>query len=176
MRKSKNKQFVEEARAFARGAHRGQTYGDGSSYFGTHLADVANVLEEFGFTAVEFPEIMAAGWLHDVVEDTPCSLDSVHGAFGPVVADIVWRVTEGTNRRERHERTYPKLNANRDAVIVKLADRIANVRRSVKATSKEGKLDMYQKEWLEFQAALRIDSDAREVPLWLELDRLLSGS
>lgn len=169
--------FYEEyflAKMFARGLHYNQKYGNDEPYM-VHLADVDRILVEFGYLSMRWVEIRIAAWLHDAVEDQDVALDDIEELFGKVVRDIVWCVTdgEGKNRRERHEHTYLKLNRNRKAVILKLADRIANVRQSLKPGSK-GKLSMYKKEWAGFQDALRHNSTQEELPLWQELDRLFN--
>jgi len=70
------------------------------------------------------------------------------------VANIVFDVTDelGKTRAIRHNRTYPKVRNNQKALIVKLADRIANVRFSKKQGSHQ--FDMYKKEHAEFKGAL----------------------
>ena len=74
----------------------------------------------------------------------------------PWVAEIVYAVTDelGRNRKERKEKTYPRIAANKDAIAVKLCDRIANVQESSKTNHRLYK--MYQKEQADFKAALNL--------------------
>jgi guanosine-3',5'-bis(diphosphate) 3'-pyrophosphohydrolase len=71
--------------------------------------------------------------LHDVVEDTPCTIDDVRREFGARVAELVGWVTkptpeEGSDRRAAKEAYLMRLqDAPDDAVLVKLADRASNV-------------------------------------------------
>ncbi len=65
-RRSPGAVLVERAATLARLAHAGQRY-NGSPYT-DHLEAVAGTLREHG---VDDPELIAAAWLHDVVEDTP---------------------------------------------------------------------------------------------------------
>jgi (p)ppGpp synthase/HD superfamily hydrolase len=74
----------------------------------------------------------------------------------------------GRNRKERHEKTYPKTAKNPKAVILKLADRIANVTFSVR--SGEDKLRMYKKEHESFRAIL---FDGQNLDMWERLDALM---
>jgi len=133
---------IKAAQAFASVKHEGQKYGENDPYT-KHLAHVAEVLRRFKFDA---EDLQVAAWLHDTVEDTDASITQIEMMFGRNVADIVGRVTNepGKNRKERHAKTYPKIQASMDATTLKLADRIANVESSVESDDK--KLQMYRKE------------------------------
>jgi len=111
-----------DARDFAIEAHGQQRYGDAP--YDAHLAAVVQILSEFGYGGA----YEAAGWLHDVVEDTGIVIDQVRDRFGDEVADLVDAVTGlGANRAERNARIYAGLQRCPAAAVVKLADRIANV-------------------------------------------------
>lgn len=108
-------------------AHEGQTYGEHP--YVRHLTDVTDILAAWGCD----DETMAAGWLHDVLEDTEVTWDTICNLFGPRVAWMVANCTgEGENRAERVEWLLGNLAATADfrACVVKLADRIANVEAS----------------------------------------------
>lgn len=114
--------MTSEAEAFAVAAHGGQLYG-GRPYR-EHLAAVVGVLHDFGFVGA----YEAAGWLHDVVEDTPVDLATVAALFGADVASMVDAVTGlGATRAERIARIYAGIMREPQAAAVKLADRITNV-------------------------------------------------
>jgi (p)ppGpp synthase/HD superfamily hydrolase len=161
---------VTSARAFALAAHADQRYG-GQPY-SYHLDAVATLLAPFGETA------QVVGYLHDVVEDTPVTVEEVRSAFGEFVARCVLLLTDepGANRRERKAKTNAKLakvtGGEELALIVKAADRLANVRESAKGGN-GSKLEMYRKEHAAFrQAAYRpglCDT------LWQEIEALLDG-
>ncbi|MGQ3040868.1 MAG: HD domain-containing protein [Brevundimonas sp.] len=115
--------MIEAARAFAIAAHGDQIYGDDQPYE-HHLAEVAAVLG--GWT--DDPELVAAAWLHDTLEDTPVSRSELETRFGARIARIVWAVTaEGDTRPEKMAAIYRKIAETPDAALVKLADRVANV-------------------------------------------------
>lgn len=159
--------LVEQARAFAIAAHGDQKYGENP--YSVHLDDVDAVLVEFGH---DDPILRAAGQLHDVLEDTKVTYGQLMLVFLSTVSDIVYGVTDipGINRAESHARTYPHVAGNLPRTIVKLADRIANVRRS--KIDKPALLKMYRKEYPFFRHMLY--TDAPEVnAMWVELDRLL---
>lgn len=158
----------ERAMEFAREAHRGQTYGHGD-FFELHLARVVDTLERFG---VSDPALLAAGWLHDVVEDTPTTIETIHFEFGWKVADLVSRLTDekGGNRRQRQEKTHARIRGSIDAVRVKLADRIANVEFSLE--TENPLLDgMYRKEYGRFRNGLYRRGEYEE--MWAVLDGIL---
>jgi guanosine-3',5'-bis(diphosphate) 3'-pyrophosphohydrolase len=79
------------------------------------------------------PDVLSAAVLHDVVEDTPVSNDELAERFGPRVAELVGWVTipeagEGEDRAEVKKASLGRLaSAPRDAILVKLADRLSNV-------------------------------------------------
>lgn len=156
-----------EIAAFAIRAHRDQRYGDRP--YASHLIDVVENLRRFG---VDTPELVAAAWLHDTVEDTAVTVQEVAERFGPRVAALVSAVTTspGPTRKERLVHTYPRIAATEGAVLVKLADRIANVEACW--STRDRRLFMYREEYPAFRAALRVEG---EVPqMWAHLDRLLA--
>lgn len=161
---------------FAEAAHAGQLYAEEVTYT-HHLECVVEVLKRFGFTD---PVMISAGYMHDCVEDTTRSYNDIKTRFGEEVAELVYAVTNelGRNRKERNEKTYPKIRGNRGATALKLADRIANVEYSL---ANGGKDDMYAKEYPGFKAALCVPSqdwieglpDSAIDRMWTTLDRLL---
>jgi guanosine-3',5'-bis(diphosphate) 3'-pyrophosphohydrolase len=114
--------LAARARAFAVEAHVAQRYGERPYVY--HLAAVVQVLEDFGFSEVA----IAAGWLHDVVEDTPATIEEIASAFGEDVAKLVWAVTGESEQRDAHSASiHKKILAHPEAASIKLADRIANL-------------------------------------------------
>lgn len=158
---------VKEAAYFAISAHGNQTY-DGYPYY-FHLEEVVEVLREYGFTEDVY---VMSGYLHDALEDTAVSYNDIKNKFGVDVAEIVYAVTDelGRNRKERKEKTLPKIAALYDAIVVKLADRIANMRNSMKKGHKMN--EMYAKEYEEFKKIL-YDGSIELKPMWYELDCLM---
>jgi guanosine-3',5'-bis(diphosphate) 3'-pyrophosphohydrolase len=154
------------ASVWAKEAHGDQEYGDGLPYV-THLDDVRDVLEEYGIFSLD---MWVAAYLHDIVEDTTVTIEEVEARFGPFVADTVSRVTNptGGNRAERHAIAYPRIRESVHATMLKLADRIANVRSG-------GKTGMYRKEHPRFKEMLyRNDFGQTVESMWLELEKLLT--
>jgi len=146
---------IIKARSFALKAHNSQIYGEIYPYY-KHLEDVDNILRKFGFTEEKDLDLLVAVWLHDVMEDTATSYSDVKKAFDENIAEIVYCMTDelGRNRKEKKAKTYPKIRSNPKSVILKVADRIANVLFS--RQQKSTHFDMYQKEYNDFQYNLRI--------------------
>jgi (p)ppGpp synthase/HD superfamily hydrolase len=164
--------LIKKAMEFATKAHMSQTYSPRYPYF-KHLEDVYNVLIEFGFKE-DNPEdlpVLQGGWLHDTMEDTATSYSDLKNIFGEELAEIVYCDTDelGRNRKEKKEKTFPKTRSNGKSVIIKVADRIANVRFALQEQSPQ--LEMYKKEHTEFQYNLRIYKHIE--PMWECLDKLL---
>jgi len=177
------KDFDTEYRAavdYAIKHHGDQTYGDGVPYI-THLVQVAMVLVRFGFHPARGSEdeqrrarnLIIAAILHDVVEDTDVTREDVAAEFGDSIATLVYAVSNepGKNRRERHAKSHGKLIEIEDGIILKLADRIANLE-SCHATRNK-LIGMYRKEWDGFKKKLRHTTKAPDV-MWDYLERLIA--
>ena len=115
---------------FATAHHGDQRRKTGAPYT-EHLLEALQILVEgAGVTA---SDVIVATVLHDVVEDTPCTLADVAAEFGPRVAELVGWVTipdpgPGEDRQAVRQAHLARLrDAPRDARLVKLADRMSNV-------------------------------------------------
>jgi hypothetical protein len=169
------------ARAFATQVHADQKYDSGTEPYVVHLAEVRDVLVEFGWQA-NAPsyelDLLVSAWLHDVLEDTDISFSEIHEKFGLKVADLVWAVTGvGGSRKARNEDAYEKMRSLPVAIPLKLADRIANARAS-KQTSPNKLYAMYRSEYVDFYGRLwpSTNPDDRSSRMWVALDLLLGGS
>lgn len=122
--------FVEKAYDYAKQAHEGQTRYSGEPYF-IHPAATAKVLAEYGMDATT----IAAGLLHDAVEDGRVSREEMEKEFGKELLFIVDGVTKlGTHKyrgAERHAESLRRLlvatASDIRVLIVKLADRYHNM-------------------------------------------------
>lgn len=128
-------------------AHEGQMYGNVPYWM--HCLEVYMTMTSLGITD---PNVLAAGWLHDTLEDTKLTGPEIEKQFGPTVATLVALVTDksGKSRKERHQATYPGIAQNIGACYVKLCDRIANVRNCLE-TGNTKLFNMYYKERDEFE-------------------------
>ena len=118
---------LHDAIEVARSAHEGLLYGD--LPYMAHLEWVVGVLRWFG----KEDRLVVAGYLHDVLEDTPVSQPFLQTHFGDEVVSLVWAVTgQGPTRKDRNRDAYRKirqLHSERpdlDPTSLKLGDRIAS--------------------------------------------------
>lgn len=147
-----NPNLLVRAVTFAENAHAGQRYGP-HAYIAHAVATVA-VLRRFDIID---EEILAAGYLHDVLEDCPQVTSAIlFQHFPPETVDIVLCVTDGpgADRLDKKYWMYKKVRAhhNHGAVTVKLADRIANTEYS--RIHCQRKFEMYNREHLQFRSEL----------------------
>jgi (p)ppGpp synthase/HD superfamily hydrolase len=160
----------EDARKFALAAHGEQKYGN--QPYSVHLDAVANLARPFGETA----EVIA--YLHDVVEDTDVTVKQIEQEFTALIADAVAVLTDepGKNRRERKSKTYAKMSKVTGeveiALVVKAADRLANMRACV-ADKNKALLALYRSEYPVFRKSVFRAETCDEI--WSELDALYVG-
>ena len=124
--------LLRRAYDFSKAEHAGQKRRSGEPYL-THPLEVASLVADMRLDDVA----IAAGLLHDVVEDTLTSIDRVRDLFGPKVAHVVEGVTKistipFSSSEERQAENFRKmLLAMVDdirVILVKLADRLHNMR------------------------------------------------
>lgn len=160
--------MLDDARSFAVTAHGSQMYGARPYVF--HLDAVVGLLTPYGV------EAQIVGYLHDVVEDTAVTEDEVRKRFGHLVGECVSLLTDapGANRAERKAGTYARLatvaGSGELALVVKAADRLANVRSCV-VDQRCGLWGVYRSEHAAFRRAAYRQGLCD--PLWEELDALL---
>ncbi len=121
--------LIERARRFSEIAHEGQTRTGGEPY-ATHPAAVVDLLRKHGVTD---ENVLAAGYLHDTMEDSGVTQDQLARAFNPTVANLVAQLTIPREQEEPSEKKNAWLLAHAptltpDAKWIKLADRAHNVR------------------------------------------------
>ncbi len=122
--------FVTKAYSYSQKAHEGQTRYSGEPYF-VHAAATAKILAEYGMDATT----IAAGLLHDAVEDQRVPREEIEKEFGKELLFIVDGVTKlGTHKyrgAERHAESLRRLlvatASDIRVLIVKLADRNHNM-------------------------------------------------
>ena len=122
--------LVSEAADFAARRHSGQQRkGRGSEPYVNHLAEVANLLSiaADGTDA----ELVAAGWLHDTIEDAETTREELAAKFGERVAALVVEVTDDMNlsqteRRQKQIEDAPHKSPG--AKLIKIADKVSNIR------------------------------------------------
>lgn len=123
-----NDPIVLKAKRRSEVAHDGQERDDGRSY-ATHPHEVVCILVDRGHMK---PEVLAAAYLHDVLEDTKVTRDELVAEFGEEIVGIVDEVTNiGRPGRPFEEKQAALLDHARwmspRAKLVKLADRLHNL-------------------------------------------------
>jgi len=117
---------------FAYELHKGQYRASGEPYI-AHPIAVAGLLRDLGGSSV----MIAAGFLHDVVEDTDITVEEIESRFGVEVRRLVEGVTKlskfnFSSKRERQaenfRRMFLAMAADIRVIVVKLADRLHNMR------------------------------------------------
>ena len=125
-------ELLRRAYVFSARAHKGQVRHSGEPYL-VHPLEVANLLADMRLDAVA----VAAGLLHDVVEDTLTTIERVAELFGPEVAHVVEGVTKLSNipfsskeaqQAENFRRMFLAMVDDIRVILVKLADRLHNMR------------------------------------------------
>jgi len=125
-------ELIARAYRFSEKAHAGQKRASGEAYV-EHCVEVAKILTDLHMDSVS----IAAGLVHDVVEDTATTIEDVKREFGPEIASIVDGVTkigkvQIQSTTEVQVENYRKLllSMAQDArvILIKLADRLHNMR------------------------------------------------
>jgi len=119
-----------KALTFASQKHKDQRRKDhAASPYINHPISLANILCNEGH--VTDVEVICGAFLHDTVEDTQTTPEELEAEFGKVIMDIVMDVTDDKNlskeERKRMQIQHAE-HASNKAKLVKLADKISNLR------------------------------------------------
>jgi len=120
------KDLVERARDFAIQRHGKQRrkYEDAPYY--VHLDRVVELLKDYGYDG---PHILAAAYLHDVLEDTQTNLNELIASFGDEVSELVYwlsDIEQGKRNIRKRMSAWRLSRAPLEAKFIKLADLIDN--------------------------------------------------
>jgi len=127
-----NIDLVEKAYVYSAKAHQGQIRLSGEPYL-SHPLEVAYILTKMKMDVT----CIAAGFLHDTLEDTEAEADEIKHLFGEETANIVEGVTkisrmQFTSRQQRQAENVRKMilamSSDIRVILVKLADRLHNMR------------------------------------------------
>ena len=120
--------LITKARAFAAAAHKGQLRKYTDEEYIVHPSAVANIVA----TVTSNENMIAAAWLHDVVEDCNVELKTLAQAFGSEVSNLVFWLTDASKPEDGNRAVRKKIDrdhlsrASADAQTIKLADLIDN--------------------------------------------------
>ncbi len=148
---------LNKAYNFAIKAHNNQKRASGDPY-SVHPIEVANILTDLKLDSAT----IATGLLHDTIEDTFATYETIKGEFGEEVAELVEGVTKisvfentaGANSKAENFRKLI-LATSKDirVLLVKLADRLHNMR-TIKSITREDKRKRIAQETMEIYAPL----------------------
>lgn len=157
--------IFEQALRIAAVAHAGQVRKEGGVPYIVHPVTVAHMLGSYGCSEA----VLAAALLHDVLEDTDVTEESLRSDMGQYIVDLIIPLTQQDIpdwRKKKEAYIEAVCAASEETKLVALADKIHNA---------ESLLDVYQREgeatWSYFNAS-------REDKLWFEesmLAMLLAG-
>jgi len=152
-----NPEKLNKAYNFAVKAHKNQRRASGDPY-SVHPIEVANILTDLKLDSAT----ITTGLLHDTIEDTYATYETIKGEFGNEVADLVDGVTkisvlENTASSNSKAENFRKLilATSKDirVLLVKIADRLHNMR-TIKAITREEKRKRIAQETMEIYAPL----------------------
>lgn len=169
--------LTREALAFAEGRHKGQTRDFDELPFVTHPLEVARLLHEAGYS----DEVVAAGVLHDVLEDTDAERADLDARFGTAVTWLVTAVSDDPSIEDAEERKAALrrqvAGAGERAAAIFAADKVSKARelrlrvsRGELGEADRAKIEHYEQS-LEMLAEIIPGHDLVE-QLRLELDAL----
>lgn len=123
--------LITSAYIFASNAHKEQKRFSGEPYF-THPCETAKILADMGADA----ETIAAGLLHDTIEDCNLSQEDLKKEFGPTVAFLVEGVTKlgtlkyrgGKRHMESLRKLFVAMAQDIRVILIRLADRLHNIK------------------------------------------------
>ena len=124
--------LIIKAYKFAEKAHEGQMRNSGERFF-IHPVNVSMILADLNMDT----STIAAGLLHDVIEDTDISFEEIAREFGEEVANLVEGVTKlkklkyrtkQENQAENLRKMVVAMSKDIRVIIIKLADRLHNIR------------------------------------------------
>lgn len=124
--------IVEKAKKFAATAHASinQVRKYTNEPYIVHPAEVARTV----LSVPHSEAMLAAAWLHDVVEDTPVTIEEIHAEFGEEVAELVGWLTDVSTKADGNRAVRKAIDrahtaaAPAEAQTVKIADLLSNSR------------------------------------------------
>ena len=152
-----NPEKLNKAYNFAVKAHKNQKRDSGDPY-SNHPIAVASILTELKLDSAT----IATGLLHDTIEDTHATYETIKNEFGQEVADLVNGVTKisvfenqatSTSKAENFRKLILATSKDIRVLLVKIADRLHNMR-TIDAISKIEKKERIAKETMEIYAPL----------------------
>jgi GTP diphosphokinase / guanosine-3',5'-bis(diphosphate) 3'-diphosphatase len=154
-------EIVLRAAQFAAEKHRHQRRKDvHASPYINHPIELANVLANDG--GITDPDVLCAALLHDTIEDTETTAEELRATFGDTITDIVLEVTDDKALSKEDRKRLQIEHAphvSHQAKLVKLADKICNLRDIISSPPAKWSLERKQEY---FDWAAKVVAGARD--------------
>ncbi len=154
---------VKKAYEVAEAAHARDTRQDGTPYIHHPARVCAFLIAECGVTQ---PEVLQAALLHDVVEDTPTTIQDIEATFGKKTAEYVDWLTKPSSpnfnsKEERNAYQAARIERSpKEVRMIKLADRMDNIS-DLHLLPPNGKMERYVKDTRENYLDLAAQTDLK---------------
>ena len=127
----------------AKEAHKGQKRDEGDPYI-IHPIRIGNILTyDLG---IKDKDILIAGLLHDVIEDTSVTTEEIERKFGKKVSDMVSSLTRNKDKETKKEKFEKTLYASEEIRLLKACDWLDNLRSFVYRTDRGERWQRHLKE------------------------------
>jgi (p)ppGpp synthase/HD superfamily hydrolase len=127
---------VKRAYDLALVAHRGQVRDEGAPYIIHPVRVAASLVQEVGIYS---PQLVCAALMHDVIEDSPITRMEIETKFGAEVGEVVWLLTKFEEVTLADYLDAIEAAASTGAPLVKLCDRLDNLRYLAGSPSRQKK-------------------------------------
>jgi (p)ppGpp synthase/HD superfamily hydrolase len=99
--------LVDKALEYASEKHKGQLDDQGRPYFFAHIVQVHSILKDI----TDNEEILCAGILHDIIEDTSATYEDLVHEFNKTISDLVYELTQEGSRETGYY--FPRLHSRK---------------------------------------------------------------
>ena len=128
---------VRRAYEIAQAAHSGQTRDEGTPYIVHPVRVAVSLIDEL---KIYSPTLICSALLHDVIEDSDVTREDIRQTFNEEIAEIVWLLTKLEDVGLREYLARIEAAAHTGAPIVKLCDRLDNLRSVIDTPKLEKRL------------------------------------
>ncbi|HOZ88810.1 MAG TPA: HD domain-containing protein, partial [Bacilli bacterium] len=173
---------VEQAKAYAIKAHGNQLRKSNGKPMIYHPLAVGELLKDYGYSE----SVIAAGYLHDTVEDTPTTMEDIKLLFGAEIAKLVANASEPNKELSWEERKQHTIDlvkvSSLDEIVVVIADKIHNLEDLTKELQIQGlslfnsfKRGVDQQNWYYTAIYEAINNEDQERPIVKRLASALAN-
>lgn len=154
--------IVLKAKKLAHEKHKNQKRKDGVTPYSEHLEGVVNRLKNLGVTD---KNVLAAAWMHDIIEYTDVTFDQINEKFGREIAVMVLSLTKDKSiaKKDIEQQYITQLkNASIQAKIIKLCDISANLKDLASAPISKTQKNKQVKKILHYMRIIKNDISEKQ--------------